>query len=103
MIPYTTSNQCSDIIDREALENVGEAGLEINRLGVEDTQTENVPYKQDDRARNKCRFLSYRATLNTFKLWDYKCINLLMNLCHNTERYILCQTQLVLGLLGCDN
>ena len=38
-VPY----QCSNIIDGEALENVGEAGLEINRLVIEDKQTENVP------------------------------------------------------------
>ena len=36
------SYQCSNIIDGEALENVGEAGLEIHSLVIEDTQTENV-------------------------------------------------------------
>ena len=37
------SYQCSNIIDGETLVNVREAGLEINRLLIEDTQTENVP------------------------------------------------------------
>ena len=37
------SYQCTNIIDGKTLENVGEAGLEINRLVIEDKQTENVP------------------------------------------------------------
>ena len=43
IVMFDISYQCSNIIDGETLENVGEAGLEINRLLIEDTQTENVP------------------------------------------------------------
>ena len=35
--------QQSQVIDGETLENVGEAWLEVNRLVVEDKNTENVP------------------------------------------------------------